>query len=48
MNYNSGDLYDGGWKKGKKNGNGIYRFLNGMVHDGNWNVGNEVGKGMII
>ena len=30
----SGDVYDGDWNEGRKNGKGLYRFANGDVYDG--------------
>lgn len=33
---------------GKKEGNGVYKFLNGKVYDGAWKNGLQHGKGKII
>jgi len=40
-------LYDGNWKNGKYNGNGIYYHENGKImYDGNWENDNMHGNGI--
>ena len=34
MNYKNGDQYDGDWKRGKKHGEGLYRYKNGAYYTG--------------
>jgi len=45
--YDSGDVYDGGWKDGNKHGTGKYTYSNGTVYDGDWKDGNKHGTGKI-
>ena len=40
MIYENGDLYDGGWKQGKRNGQGTLTLKNGDIsHKGEWKEG---------
>ena len=40
MIYENGDLYDGGWKQGKRNGQGTLTLKNGDIsHKGEWKDG---------
>jgi len=36
MTYANGDIYDGSWQNGKKNGDGKYYYKSGCLFDGNW------------
>ena len=31
-----GDVYDGEWKAGNKEGRGVYKYASGDVYDGEW------------
>lgn len=42
-----GDLFEGYFINGKKNGRGKYTWANGDVYDGNWVDGKRTGKGRI-
>lgn len=42
-----GDLFEGYFLNGKKNGRGKYTWTNGDVYDGNWVDGKRTGKGRI-
>lgn len=35
----SGDIYEGEWKTGRKNGKGLYKFANGDIYDGYFSDG---------
>ena len=37
MYWNDGDKYEGEWKKGKREGRGIYYYKNGSRYEGIWN-----------
>jgi hypothetical protein len=37
MNYQNGDIYEGEWKNGLKDGSGIYKYYNGDKYSGCWN-----------
>lgn len=32
----SGDVYEGDWKQGRKNGKGLYKFANHDIYDGHF------------
>lgn len=34
--FSNGDLYEGDWSMGAKNGKGMYRCCNGVIYDGRW------------
>lgn len=42
-----GDLFEGYFINGKKNGRGKYTWANGDVYDGNWVDGKRTGKGKV-
>ncbi|GEM_PF-6594410 len=42
-----GDVYEGYFQNGKKNGHGTYTWSNGDVFDGDWMDGKRTGKGKI-
>lgn len=42
----NGDKYDGFWKDGKKDGNGVFNNANGDKYDGFWKDDNKDGKGV--
>ena len=49
MMYGNGDIYDGHWRDGQPNGNGLYLHANGvLIHDGEFKDGLLHGKGKII
>lgn len=41
----SGDVYNGMWNNGRKNGKGVYSFANGDLYDGFFSNGLRQGKG---
>ena len=45
MKYPNGDLYDGMWSKGKKNGQGKYSYANGITYVGSFVDGKKNGFG---
>ena len=48
MKYSNGDEYEGELDEfGKKNGNGIMKYNNGIIYDGNWENDNKEGKGIL-
>ena len=44
--YGNGDVYNGEWKKSKKNGKGIIVYKSGNKYDGYWEDGKKSGKGI--
>ena len=48
MTYGNGDVYEGNWKDGKKNGKGKYTYTDGTVYEGDWKDGSKNGKGKNI
>jgi hypothetical protein len=36
MEYYNGDKYDGEWVGGKKEGKGMYEWIDGDYYDGDW------------
>ena len=34
MIYANGDIYEGEWSNGHKNGRGVYKFANGDLYEG--------------
>ena len=43
--YSNGNKYDGGWKKGLRDGVGTFKYTNGDVYTGEWKNGNRTGEG---
>jgi hypothetical protein len=43
--YLNGDIYEGVWKEGKKEGYGVQKYLNGDVYEGEWKNDLRHGKG---
>ena len=43
-----GDIYIGGFKIGKREGNGECRYGNGRIYTGDWKDGKPHGKGKMI
>ena len=39
MNFANGDIYEGKWKDGYKNGQGKMNFANGDIYEGKWKDG---------
>jgi len=46
MKYANGDVYEGEWKNGKKEGQGVMTYANGNVYDGHWKNGKKEGEGI--
>ena len=42
----SGDVYDGEFKGGVKEGKGIYEYADGSIYDGEFKGGEKKGKGV--
>lgn len=36
MKFSNGDVYDGRWKNGMRDGEGVYNYFNGDKYEGNW------------
>jgi hypothetical protein len=47
MSYSNGEVYDGMWVKGKRNGEGTYYYQTGAVFKGNFVQGKKEGFGFI-
>ena len=43
----AGDKYKGDYSEGKRNGYGVYYYVNGDVYEGNWVNGMREGKGSL-
>lgn len=43
-----GNVYVGGWRRGKKEGSGTFSWCNGDVYDGEWTNGKMEGRGRIV
>ena len=43
--YSNGDMYEGGYFNGEKNGYGVAVWSNGSRYEGNWGDGREHGMG---
>ncbi|WP_235297084.1 MORN repeat-containing protein [Portibacter marinus] len=41
------DTYEGSWKKGYPDGNGVYTFANGNVYEGKFDKGMKAGEGVM-
>lgn len=48
MKYSSGEEYDGKWKNGVKEGNGVFNYPDGTVYNGQWKNDYEEGIGILI
>jgi len=46
MTYYNGDIYEGNWVDGKKQGQGTYRNKKGEFYEGYWVNGKMEGKGI--
>ena len=44
--YANGDVYEGGWKDGKREGRGKMTFADGQVYEGDFKSGTEEGHGI--
>ena len=44
--WENGDFYSGGWKNGKRHGEGFYLWQNGKCYQGDWDNGKMSGKGV--
>ena len=45
---NSGNIYEGGWMDGKRDGKGICLFADGLIYEGSWIGGVEMGFGQLL
>lgn len=48
MKYNDGSTYDGEWKDGKRNGQGVMKYPSGQQYDGEWKNGKKHGRGAVF
>ncbi len=37
--FSNGDMYEGNWRRGKQDGQGMVRYSNGNLFEGTWNFG---------
>ena len=44
----TGEIYEGGWMDGKRDGKGICLFANGLIYEGLWASGVEMGFGQLM
>ena len=44
----SGEIYEGGWTDGKRNGKGVCLFADGLIYEGSWAGGVEAGFGQLM
>ena len=44
MKYSNGSIYNGEWKHGMRNGEGVLRYRNDDVYKGNWVDGKKDGE----
>ena len=48
MELENGDVYEGNWADGRKQGSGLYSYGNGDVYDGEWKKNMRDGWGVYI
>ena len=46
IKWSDGDMYDGNYKDGLREGRGVFKSANGKVYDGDWKVGKPDGYGV--
>ena len=44
----NGDVYDGHWKEGKKEGHGVYVYASGVKYNGTWHSDKMDGYGSLL
>ena len=44
----TGDLYEGHWRRGRKDGYGVYKYANGVVYEGHWRADLKHGKDIAV
>lgn len=44
----SGEIYEGGWTYGARNGRGVCLYNDGLLYEGNWLQNKEHGKGQLM
>lgn len=44
----TGEIYEGGWSYGARNGRGICLYNDGLLYEGNWLNNKEHGKGQLM
>ena len=45
MLYAQGNVFEGEWKAGKREGRGVFRSANGDVYEGSFKAGDREGRG---
>ena len=48
FSYSNGDMYNGDWKNGVKEGKGTYKYHNGDKYIGDWKSDYKEGQGICI
>jgi hypothetical protein len=48
MTWNNGDVYNGQWSSGRRNGFGTMKWNNGVTYKGNWHNNKRNGLGELI
>lgn len=43
--YNNDDTYEGDWKEGMRDGQGVYHYANGDTYEGEWLRNHKHGTG---
>jgi len=46
MRFADGDVYEGEYKAGEREGHGVYRFASGTVYEGEWKADEKEGPGV--